>query len=197
MAKIADQVKSKMGTEEEPFEGEVPIQEVEKAIFAQITDNTGDKKKFVFDGYTHKTEEEFLGFIENFGCPDFAIFLTAAEKTIKERWCKKNEAEEVPEDAMENIKADSATNGARRDDLIQYFEQFGGRVNILQINTSIVSSVEGLSKDLNSKFSPKVVLVNHEKQLNVDNSCANLAIKYNMIYVSAYQVIKQHIEGKT
>jgi hypothetical protein len=54
------------------------------------------------------------------------------------------------------------------------------------INTSVVSSVEGLTKDLNSKFSPKVVLVNHEKQLGVDNSCSNLAIKYNMIYISAY-----------
>jgi hypothetical protein len=122
MAKIADQVKSKMGTEEEPFEGEVPMQEVEKAIFDQISDNSGPKRKWVFDGYTHKTEEEFLGFLENFGCPEFAVFLTASEKTIKDRWCKKNEAEEVPEDVVEGMKADSATSAARREDLIQYFE---------------------------------------------------------------------------
>jgi hypothetical protein len=41
-------------------------------------------------------------------------------------------------------------------------------------------------KELQNKVSPKVVLVNHEKKLGVDTTCANLAIKYNMIYISAY-----------
>lgn len=31
----------------------------------------------------------------------------------------------------------------------------------------------------------------------MDTTCANLAIKYNMVYLSAYQIIKQHIEEKT
>ena len=44
---------------------------------------------------------------------------------------------------------------------------------------------------------PRVILVNHEKRLGVDTTCANLAIKYNMVYLSAYQVIRQHIEDKT
>ena len=52
-------------------------------------------------------------------------------------------------------------------------------------------------KELQNKVSPKVVLVNHEKKLNVDTTCANLAIKYNMIYISAYQVIRQHIKHNT
>jgi hypothetical protein len=52
-------------------------------------------------------------------------------------------------------------------------------------------------KELQNKVSPKVVLVNHEKKLGVDTTCANLAIKYNMIYISAYQVIRQHIESNT
>ena len=39
--------------------------------------------------------------------------------------------------------------------------------------------------------------MNHEKKLQVDTTCANLAIKYNMIYISAYQVIKNHIEQGT
>jgi len=33
---------------------------------------------------------------------------------------------------------------------------------------------------------PRVILVNHEKRLSVDTTCANLAIKYNMLYLSAY-----------
>ena len=39
--------------------------------------------------------------------------------------------------------------------------------------------------------------MNHEKELDVDTQCANIAIKYNMIYVSAYQIIKKNIEEKT
>lgn len=44
---------------------------------------------------------------------------------------------------------------------------------------------------------PRVILVNHEKRLGVDTTCANLAIKYNMIYISAYQAIKREIEENT
>ncbi len=58
-------------------------------------------------------------------------------------------------------------------------------------------SLETVIKEITSKFSPKVILVNHEKNLPVDTTCANLAIKYNMVYISAYQTIKSHILSKT
>lgn len=58
-------------------------------------------------------------------------------------------------------------------------------------------SIETVTKDLQNRFAPKVILINHEKELPVDNACANLAIKYNMIYLSAYQVIKDHITRNT
>ena len=44
---------------------------------------------------------------------------------------------------------------------------------------------------------PRVILVNHEKRLSVDTTCSNLGIKYNMLYISVYQLIKQHIEENT
>ena len=119
--------------------------------------------------------------------------LTADAGTVAERWMKKNEVEEVGEEAQETIKQDSATNAARRTKFVTRFEQYGGRVNIMHLNTSLVSSIESTTKDLNNKFAPKVILVNHQKALGVDNTCSNLAIKYNMIYISAYQVIKQNI----
>jgi hypothetical protein len=50
---------------------------------------------------------------------------------------------------------------------------------------------------LKERFAPKVILVNHEKRLTVDTTCANLAIKYNFLYISVYQTIKQHIETNT
>lgn len=37
MQNIAQELKKKMGTEEEPYEGEVPIANIEKEILAQLT----------------------------------------------------------------------------------------------------------------------------------------------------------------
>lgn len=190
MNKITEGVKAKMGGDgDEPFEGEVPIQKIEEAVCETIMQarGSGQRAKFVFDGYTHKSDEEFIGFTQQFGCPDFVLFLSAAERTIKERWCKKNEAEEVPEETLEGMRANAADAAQRREALMGFYaNEYGDRVNCMQLNTSNVASLESLTKDLNNKFSPKVVLVNHEKSLGVDNTCSNLAIKYNMIYISAY-----------
>lgn len=54
-----------------------------------------------------------------------------------------------------------------------------------------------MAAELKNLFVPKVILVNHEKRLTVDTACANLAIKYNFLYISVYQLIKQHIENNT
>jgi len=127
--------------------------------------------------------------------PDFLLFITAEEKTIKERYAKKNELDDFPEDQLESLVEDSKFNKKLRADLAQHFEPHQARVNIMQLATD--SSIETTSKELNNKFSPKVILVNHEKALAVDTTCANIAIKYNMVYISAYQVIKHHIQGNT
>ena len=57
--------------------------------------------------------------------------------------------------------------------------------------------MEGAARQLRELFSARVILVNHEKRLDVDTVCANLAIKYNMLYISVYQLINQHINDKT
>ena len=98
MKVIADKCKAKMGTEEEPFEGEVPIAKVEEEITSMIEGSKGTGAKFLFDNYTHATDEDFIKFTSKFGSPSMVVFLTADEKFIKERWMKKNEAEEFPED---------------------------------------------------------------------------------------------------
>ena len=64
-------------------------------------------------------------------------------------------------------------------------------------NMKTDQSLESTNKELANYFLPKVLLMNHEKRLGIDTTCANLAIKYNMIYISAYQIIKHHIEGNT
>lgn len=70
-----------------------------------------------------------------------------------------------------------------------------GLTEVHEINSDV--SMETLTNQLVEIFKPKVVLVNHEKRLTVDTTCANLAIKYNFLYISVYQTIKQHIESNT
>lgn len=130
--------------------------------------------------------------------PEFLLFANAEEKTVKENWCKANDgAEEVPEDALEQIKAETAAFKAKQAGLTQHYDQYADRVANLCVNTTNAASKESMTKDLNSKFNPRVILVNHEKALHVDTACANLAIKYNMVYISAYQVIRENIQNKT
>jgi hypothetical protein len=65
MKAIADKIRPTLGTEDEPFEGEIPMPEIEKDIRRFIEENrrSHDRVKFVFDGYTHKTVAEFMTFI--------------------------------------------------------------------------------------------------------------------------------------
>ena len=177
----------------------VSIGDVEKEVASIIngSQSGAEKAKYIFDGILHDTEEAFINFMGQFGLPGFCFMLTAEEKHIKERWVKvKLEGEgEVGEEDLGKIKDDSDLNKARRAKLLAHFEQFPGRVNVIHMDTG--TSLESTMKELNSKFSPKVILVNHEKKLPVDTPCANLAIKYNMIYISAYQVIREHIQNNT
>jgi hypothetical protein len=65
MNKIEEQAKASLGTEEDPFEGEVPLKEIEKSIIKTINDakKAGGRSKFVFDGYKHDSEDKFMKFI--------------------------------------------------------------------------------------------------------------------------------------
>jgi hypothetical protein len=54
------------------------------------------------------------------------------------------------------------------------------------INISTDGSLETTINGLKKHFSAKVIIVNHEKRLDVDTTCSNLAIKYNMLYLSVY-----------
>jgi hypothetical protein len=200
MTKIEEQIKvTKGGEDGEAFEGDIELKEIEDKIVATIDDakKNGGRSKFVFKDFKHETEDQFIKFVDQFGIPDFSLFMTCEERSIKERWMKKNDSEDVPEEEMDRIKSESAANAIRRNKLCEIFNAFGDRSNIIHIDTSKVGSVESLSKELNNNFSAKVVLVNHEKSIPIDNVCSNVAIKYNMLYISAYQVIKKHILEKT
>jgi dihydroneopterin aldolase len=65
------------------------------------------------------------------------------------------------------------------------------------MSLSTGDSLETTCSRLKAAFQPKVILLNHEKRLGTDTACANLAIKYNLIYISVYQLIREHVDGKT
>ena len=64
MASIAAAVAKTLGTEEEPFEGEVPIEKVEQAVLQLIEGDRarGERWCYIFDGFSHKKASEFLEF---------------------------------------------------------------------------------------------------------------------------------------
>jgi shikimate kinase len=85
MKAISAQIKASLGTEEEPFEGEVPLADVEKYVVNHIKKemNSGNRVRFVFDGFGQKTSEEFIAFTKQFGAPNFIVHLITKEDTIK------------------------------------------------------------------------------------------------------------------
>jgi len=62
---------------------------------------------------------------------------------------------------------------------------------------NVDKSYESIVGEVKALFCAKIVLVNHDPRLAVDTPCSNLAIKYNMVYISVHQLIRQHINDGT
>lgn len=127
--------------------------------------------------------------------PTFILKLKTSDSYLKERFCKKNEIDDFPEDQLEVFKEQQDFDVKSKKAFDETYGLFAGRCSMLELNTD--NSLETTTKMLMDLFSPQIILVNHEKRLDVDTVCSNLAIKYNMIYVSVYQVIAEHIKNNT
>ena len=198
MKAISDAVRAGMANEDgEAFEGEVPLQSVEEEVIKIINKSRGgaQRVKYLFDGFLHGEAGAFVAFLEQFGVPSFVACLTASDQYLKERHCKKAEIEEFPEDALEGFKEAGEAAAAAKEALTGAYAQFRDRCNVFEVDTG--ASLETTTTRILSSFAPQVILVNHEKRLAIDTPCANLAIKYNMIYISAYQVIAEHVKNNT
>jgi hypothetical protein len=78
MAHIAEECKRKLGTEEEPFEGEVPLEEVEKETISIVRRDKESSQQYtyIFDGYMQKNADAFVHwFSSEFGSPSFHLQL--------------------------------------------------------------------------------------------------------------------------
>lgn len=200
MEKISEECKKRLGTEDEPFEGDVPIAEVEKDCIAIVNKDKacGEQYTYLFDGYLHKNAEAFVNwFATCFGCPSFHLQLAVDKAIIEERYKKKNEIEaegEINEDQQAEIKAGEKAAEAELKSFALAFSSIGQPREIF-LNTDC--SLESTLEKLRSDFCAKIILLNHENRLNVDTACSNLAIKHNMLYLSVYQLIKDNVEKCT
>lgn len=198
---INEEVKASLGTEEEPFEGEMaPTPDIEKAAAAIIASAAGGKRqKFLLDGYNliYKTPEDLMAFTSTFGVPEFVLDLTASQANIDARWATKNEKDAIDEEGDRPVLDDlKKEDEAMRTPFIQKIQMDAGdRCKVISLSTD--DSLETTTGKLKAAFQPKIILLNHEKRLGTDTACANLAIKYNLIYISVYQLIKEHVEGKS
>ena len=138
MKGIMDKIRASKSTEEEPYEGEIKIAEVEKEIvgFIDQKQKSGDcRVKFVFDGFMHASAKDFVTFIDTIGTPQFILSLTAPADAIKQRYCKKNETDDIPEDAGEEFKQKEAAAAKNVEDLRVAISAKLNRIKFHKIDT--------------------------------------------------------------
>jgi len=105
---------------------------------------------------------------------------------------KKLETEELSEEQKEGFNKEWSTSETKSNDYLGLLESQieSGRVKVINTLRTDAASEEYQVGILKALLKPRVILVNHEKRLSVDTTCANMGIKYNMLYISVYQIIK-------
>lgn len=91
--------------------------------------------------------------------------------------------DEIGEEDQARIKEEASAADTERQ---AYLDEYHGLDKVVHVQLDTAVSKESLAAQLRSNFCAKVILVNHEKRLAVDTACANLAIKYNLLYMSVY-----------
>jgi adenylate kinase family enzyme len=190
---VLEECKKKHENDEEPPES-IPTEEVIEELLAHIDNLKQTKSKFVFDTLPGTDPAHFDAILDHMGIPDYIMVLDSDLEVRKKRFLAKAEAEEWGEEHEEETKNLPNNTQALVDHTQRKFEGTSpDRFRILEFNLS----AESMQKQLNDELSPKVILVSHDKRLASDTTCSNLAIKYNLIYISVYQLIRKHIEGNT
>ena len=190
-------IKARLGTEEEPFEGEIPLVEyiAEMKKSAAALQGARGRCVFAFDDFPGADKGALAALVEAFGLPEHVLELECERPVLDKRFMTKNEIEgEIGEEQRETLNREDEAWKAKKGAL-EGLRVHEGRVRVHIVHSDV--SAETTHKQLNALFAPRVVVVNHEKRLVTDTTCANLAIKYNMVYVSVYQLIRRHLTQNT
>lgn len=188
-----EECKKRHENDEEPPET-IPMEEVLEELKRRISEMRRANSKFVFDTFPGTEGQHFDEVLDFMGTPDYVMVLDSDRELRKRRYLTKIEAEEWTEELEEETKNIPDNTSQLVDHLRQKYEGVSqDRFRILEFNLS----EDSMKKQINDELSPKVILISHDKRLASDTTCANIAIKYNLIYISVYQLIRKHIEGKT
>lgn len=199
---LEEAARKKLGTEEEPFSGPVPFTKSAEEVLQIINKDRkeGTKATYICDSLPANVDaSEFISaFFNIMGTSPLALLTCKIEdNTLMARYKKKMEVEEISEEQQAEIQEKLANYQSRISRATASLMDLLMNGYIQNYEFSIENSEETMINELKEFMVPKVILVNHEKRLTVDTTCANLAIKYNFIYISVYQIIKQHIEQNT
>lgn len=188
-----EECKKRHEGDEEPPET-IPISEVLDQLLKNLQVLKQTHSKFVFDTFPGTTAEHFDAILDFLGIPDYVFHIDCDLAVRKKRYLKMVEAEEWAEEHEEQTKNLGGNTQAFLDHVRQKYAGVSpDRFRVLEFNLS----EDSMKKQINDELSPKVILISHDKRLSSDTTWANLAIKYNLIYISVYQIIRKHIEGNT
>lgn len=198
-AEVKNRMQEQLGEDGGEVE-EVPIDAVEAAICAVVKGNqdAGKNVGYIFDGYSHKTAADFLKFAcKSFGAPNYWLPIDCSHEAIAERWRKKNDDAEVGDDQMDEFKQDKEKAAKEQASIKEAIDAMEGvSIQCMELKPTDQPE-ESTFAELKSLFCAKIVMVNHDPRLSVDVACSNLAIKFNMLYLSVHQLIRHHIRNNT
>jgi len=188
-----EECKKKHENDEEPPET-IPIEEVLEELKNTIERMRSTSNKFVFDTFPGTEPQHFDQILDFMGTPDYVFIIDANEELRKKRYLVKAEAEEWGDEHQEEVNNLTNNTSQLHEHLKQKYDGVSqDRFRIIEFNLSD----DSMKREINAELSPKVILVSHDKRLASDTTCSNLAIKYNLIYISVYQLIRKHIEENT
>lgn len=149
MDTVAEGCKKRLkGPDDDEYEGDVPVAEIEKDIVEMVNSSQakGEKCCWVFDGYSHKSAKEFMDFATPvFGSPSWWLPVSCDVETASTEWKKLNDAEDVPEEALEEIKNGENTFNTECEAINKELEGVNCKVHAtLDIGTSAATTTAAL-----------------------------------------------------
>jgi hypothetical protein len=89
----------------------------------------------VFDGFEHPDGKSFVEWLDTIGTPTFILSLTAPQNVIKDRYCKKNELDELPEEQEAAFKEASEKALKCMEDMKVAISAKLARINFIKLDT--------------------------------------------------------------
>lgn len=150
----------------------------------------------MFNGLPGDNADHWGLIMDHVGIPDYIINCECDKDAVKQRYMAKNEIEEWGEDQDAALAEIPDHFTATKEFLAEKFKSSSAD-RVRQIDLKTNQSLESTFTDLANSFSAQVIVVSHDKRLATDTICSNLAIKFNLLYISVYQVIKREIESES